>query len=63
MSITEEFVEMLICPACKGKVKLKEDKSAIKCTACKRAYPITNGIPAMIVEEASIEDEDLPQRT
>ena len=63
MAITEEFVEMLICPACKGKVRLKEDGSAIKCVECRRAYPITNGIPAMVVEEAKMEDEESPERT
>ena len=63
MVITEEFLEILICPACKGKVKLKEDGSAIKCVACGRAYPINNGIPAMVVEEARMEDEEPPKRT
>ena len=63
MVITEEFVEMLICPACKGKVRLKEDGSAIKCVECRRAYPINNGIPAMVVEEARMEDEESPERT
>ncbi len=58
MSITDEFVEMMICPACKGRVRLKEDASAIKCDSCRRSYPIRNGIPAMIVEEATIEDEE-----
>jgi uncharacterized protein YbaR (Trm112 family) len=60
--LTEEFVEMMICPACRGKVRLKEDASAIKCVACGRAYPIRNGIPAMIVEEATLEDEESGQR-
>ena len=63
MPITEEFVEMLICPACKAKVKLKEDGSAIKCVECGRAYPITNGIPTMVVEEASMEDEEPRKRS
>ena len=63
MVITEEFVEMLICPACKGKVRLKEDGSAIKCVECRRAYPINNGIPAMVVEEARMEDEESAERT
>ena len=58
MTITDEFIEMLICPACKGKVRLKEDGSALKCVECGRAYPITNGIPAMVVEEAKMEDEE-----
>jgi len=60
--ITEEFVEMMICPACKQKVRLKEDASAIKCVACGRSYPVRNGIPAMIVEEATLEDEEPLQR-
>ncbi|MGI8995887.1 MAG: Trm112 family protein, partial [Pyrinomonadaceae bacterium] len=49
MNITEEFVEMMICPACKGKVKLKPDGSGIKCVECRRVYPIEDGIPAMLV--------------
>lgn len=58
MNITEEFVEMLICPACKAKVKLKEDGSGIKCVECRRVYPVRNDIASMMVEEATVEDED-----
>ena len=58
MNVTEEFVEMLICPACKSKVKLKDDRSGIKCVECRRVYPIRNDIPSMMVEEATVEDED-----
>lgn len=57
MNIDEEFVEMMICPACGAKVKLKEDGSAIKCVGCRRAYPVKDGIPSMLVEEATVEDE------
>jgi len=58
MKITEEFVEMMICPACKAKVKLKPDASGIKCVACRRVYPIVDDIPAMLVDKATIEDEE-----
>ena len=62
MRVTQEFVEMMICPACRGRVVLKEDGGGIKCTACRRVYPIhryENGdeIPGMVVEEATVEDE------
>ncbi|HVF58147.1 MAG TPA: Trm112 family protein [Pyrinomonadaceae bacterium] len=63
MSITQEFLEILICPACKGKVELKADESALKCVECRRVYPINNGIPVMVVEEARIEDEEPPKTT
>ena len=61
MPITADFIETfrVVCPACKGKVVLKEDASGIKCTECRRVYPVRNDIPALIVEEATIEDEEL----
>ncbi len=63
MKVTQEFVEMMICPACRGRVELKEDGSGIKCLACRRVYPIRDDIPAMVVEEATIEDEESPAKS
>ncbi|MDQ3253953.1 MAG: Trm112 family protein [Acidobacteriota bacterium] len=60
MAISQDLIEIMICPACKGKVELKADGSAIKCVACRRVYPIRNDIPSMLVEEATIEDETVP---
>lgn len=57
MKITEEFVETMLCPACRGQLKLKPDGSAIKCRSCRRVYPIKDDIPVMLVEQATIEDE------
>ncbi|HEY0081101.1 MAG TPA: Trm112 family protein [Pyrinomonadaceae bacterium] len=58
MKVTQEFVEMMICPACKGRVELKQDASGIRCVECRRVYPVRDDIPAMVVEEATIEDEE-----
>jgi uncharacterized protein YbaR (Trm112 family) len=64
LAITPDFIETfrVVCPACRGRVVLKEDASGIKCTECRRVYPIRNDIPALIVEEATIEDEESPKR-
>jgi hypothetical protein len=64
LPITADFIETfnVVCPACKGKVVLKGDASGIKCTECRRVYPVRNDIPALIVEEATIEDEE-PRQT
>ncbi len=64
MAITPDFIETfkVVCPACKGRVVLKTDASGIKCTECRRVYPVRNDIPALIVEEATIEDEE-PRKT
>ena len=59
LPLTADFIEefRVICPACRGKVVLKEDASGIKCLECRRVYPVVNDIPALIVEEATVEDE------
>ncbi len=58
MKVDEELIAMMICPACQGKVQLKSDGSGIKCSACRRVYPIKDDIPAMLVDQATIEDEE-----
>ena len=57
MKITEEFVEMMICPACQSKVHLREDGGAIKCAGCRRVYPIEDDMPMMLPDKATIEDD------
>ena len=64
LAITADFIEefSVICPACRGKVVLKEDASGIKCLECRRVYPVINDIPALVVDEATFEDEE-PQKS
>ena len=57
MPISEQLLEILVCPACRAKVQLKPDGSALKCVECKRVYPIRDDIPVMLIDEATIEDE------
>lgn len=56
MAFSPELLEILRCPACKGKVELKPDESGLKCVDCKRVYPIVDDIPVMLVDEAKTED-------
>ena len=48
--IDKELLDILACPDCKGDVELKEDK--ITCKKCGKKYPIRNGIPVMLIDEA-----------
>lgn len=57
MPISEQLLEILVCPACHAKVELKPDGSGLKCVGCKRVYPIRDDIPVMLIDEATIEDE------
>ena len=61
MAISEDLLEILACPACKAKVELKADGSGLKCVECKRVYPIRDDIPVMLIDEATVEDEQPKQ--
>lgn len=55
MAISQDLLDVLVCPACKGKLVLKEDGSGLKCVACKRVYPVRDDIPIMLVDQATVE--------
>ncbi len=53
--VAEELLDVLACPACKGDIELteyEEDKYGIECLKCKHIYPIKDGIPIMLIDEA-----------
>jgi uncharacterized protein YbaR (Trm112 family) len=52
--IDEKLLEILACPVCKTPVKLKGEDRLV-CDQCRRVYPIKDGIPVMLVDEAHFE--------
>jgi uncharacterized protein len=50
--ISPELLEVLACPKCKQKVELNEEGNALVCQADRLRYPIIDGIPTMLVDEA-----------
>ena len=48
--IDAKLLEILACPACGGDVELKSEK--IICLKCGRKYPIRNGIPVLLADQA-----------
>ncbi len=57
MAIQKELLDILVCPVCKQPVRLTPDEQGLKCPQCRRVYPIRDGIPTMIVDEARVESE------
>jgi uncharacterized protein len=53
MSLSVELLHILACPKCKNGVTLLEDQSALVCAACGLKFPIRDGIPIMLVDEAA----------
>jgi len=52
MTIDKELLEILACPECKGEVTLNKTGDGIACAHCSLVYPIKDGIPVMLVDEA-----------
>jgi uncharacterized protein YbaR (Trm112 family) len=55
MAVRQELLEILVCPVDKAPLTLKEDGSGLKCTECKRVYPVRDDIPIMLIDQATIE--------
>ncbi len=56
MAISQDLLDILVCPLCKANLILLQDQNGLKCTECRRVYPIRDDIPVMLVDEARIED-------
>ncbi len=50
--IDKKLLDILVCPQCKGSLKLDKDKNRLICNECKLAYPIKDDIPVMLIDEA-----------
>ncbi len=52
--IDKELLEILACPKCKTEVRLDEAAQRIICISptCGLRYPIRDGIPVMLIDEA-----------
>ena len=49
-----EFLALLCCPACDNRppLRLSDTRDALVCDQCRRVYPIVDGLPNLIVEDA-----------
>jgi len=52
VSIDAELLEILACPSCRAGVEYVEAEQVIVCTACSYRYPVRDGIPVMLIDEA-----------
>jgi uncharacterized protein len=53
MALDERLLEILVCPACHASVEHKERRHVLVCTGCGLSYPVRDGIPVMLVDEAT----------
>jgi uncharacterized protein YbaR (Trm112 family) len=44
------WAEVFVCPKCKGGLAAAVD--VLRCAACQLAYPVVDGLPVLLIDEA-----------
>lgn len=50
--VDPKLLEILVCPLCKGKLAYRKEAAELVCRADRLAYPVKDGIPVMLEDEA-----------
>ena len=56
-AVDPKLLEILVCPATKGPLTYDRERQELVSARARLAYPIRDGIPIMLVEEARRLDE------
>jgi uncharacterized protein YbaR (Trm112 family) len=57
MPLSQELLSILVCPQCRGDLRYSAEADTLTCDACALRYPVVEGVPVMLPEEA----EKLPR--
>ena len=58
MTMETKLLEMLVCPITKGSLSLDKENNELISKAAKLAFPIRDGIPVLLEEQARRLDDD-----
>ena len=53
MKLDPRLLAVLVCPKCKGEVEETPAGDGLVCRTCNLVYPVKDGIPVMLKEEAA----------
>ena len=56
MVILKQLLDILVCPVpeCRKPLTLAADESSMQCTGCHRIYPVRDGIPILLIDQAKM---------
>jgi uncharacterized protein YbaR (Trm112 family) len=52
MTLDSKLLDILACPICKGPLQYSKQQSVLVCRGDRLAYPVRDGIPVMLEDEA-----------
>ena len=54
MTLPADLLEILVCPKCKDELEYRTDPvEELVCNKCRLIYAVEDGIPIMLIDEAS----------
>ena len=59
--IDSEFLKILVCPVCKGALQWRENENRLLCRTEKLAFPVRDGVPVLLRDEAEELDRLPPE--
>ncbi len=60
--LDKRLLDLLVCPVTKAPLVWKPDQQELWCRASRLAYPVRDGVPVMLEEEArTLSDAELDQ--
>lgn len=54
MTISASLLEILVCPKCRKPVIATQEGDFLTCNHCQLHYPVRDGIPVMMLDEAQV---------
>lgn len=60
MNLDSHLLDLVVCPNCRAPLAVDESAEELVCTGCHYAYPVTDDIPVLLVDEAR--KPDSPER-
>jgi uncharacterized protein YbaR (Trm112 family) len=53
VTVPQELLAILVCPKCKGDLDYRPADAVLVCSTCRLRYPVRDGIPIMLIDEAA----------
>jgi uncharacterized protein YbaR (Trm112 family) len=50
--VDASLLDILACPNCRSELRVEEVAAELVCTGCGYAYPVRDGIPTLLIDEA-----------
>ena len=52
MALSQDLIEILACPKCKGALEQETEPEGFACPACNLLYKVEDDIPNFLIDEA-----------